>query len=943
TVPVAVKDPLGAEEVHFFSAADFSDGAELSPGRELAHLRRPPSASPWPTFDPNNPHVGRIWQKNTFYESGDRVDSAGLEHGDAHRCWYDGPLGPDSVPKGNLRSWKTEEREFLLSSTTEKWCKITANTGWDGFGHHLVSQETGTSSAYTRVTASQYDLKKDLTTTLYQLDRLTRRYSGGATDTGPLFIQIMGLPIDDPPPPTGIFSPTGQFAALARSYESTTGLLYQETRHATVHEGFSFSYTTQTLSAPAASAGDATTTLAYTTAGGDAGKGNIQSVAYSATNGGMARAASFTWKRAMVQSMQWTSIPYAEFTRDIDLATSRITRHTDANGFATGFTYDALGRITVIAHPSPEGAERIAYPNDTRSYGGISWQVSQRIQYYKGSYGSAPSVAPGPAAVPTTSLPASEHYALYTFDDLGRLWRTDRVGPDNYWLQNLVLYDALGRAFFTSEPYRWGSKSVQSYTTALNGGGIFSASVPISASNKPFGAFDSIVASTLPTLSGTPDPFYRSVRLFKADGARTDLVYDGLTSWRKDYDLNRVPVLNGNVLSATTRFDKDAFGALLSVLPPAGAAATYAYDGLGKLTGATLSGDGKTQSRVFRYDALGHLLGYDQPETGKWGALRIPPTPFTYDSVGNLLAYTDARGQAFLQIFDAKGRLTQVKCDNSIRATYGYDAGTKALGKLTSTSQIQRDADSVDRTVTLSYTYRAADGLPEGVSQAVSANGSGTPSLGYSYTSYDAMLNATGQTLPGNQSVSQSFTHGGVLTRSLGGTPSLTFGYTSFGAVSSVTMSHGFSSQVSYDAVNRPVGCSFTRSGAGIWKNGSYASASFPYQYDGLGNVISVGNMMAPASPDTYTYDALSRLTAATVRKSGTGVHALSYGYDAFGNLLQRTESAQGQATLKAFLMAQGAASEAAEGYARNVCFTATIEPDPSNRPTNRVNTVTRG
>ncbi|MEW5763862.1 MAG: hypothetical protein ACOYXN_04755 [Acidobacteriota bacterium] len=41
--------------------------------------------------------------------------------------------------------------------------------------------------------------------------------------------------------------------------------------------------------------------------------------------------------------------------------------------------------------------------------------------------------------------------------------------------------------------------------------------------------------------------------------------------------------------------------------------------------------------------------------------------------------------------------------------------------------------------------------------------------------------------------------------------------------------------------------------------------------------------------------------------------------------------------------MAQGAAAEAAEGYARNVCFTATIEPDAYNRPTNRLNTVTRG
>ncbi len=125
-------------------------------------------------------------------------------------------------------------------------------------------------------------------------------------------------------------------------------------------------------------------------------------------------------------------------------------------------------------------------------------------------------------------------------------------------------------------------------------------------------------------------------------------------------------------------------------------------------------------------------------------------------------------------------------------------------------------------------------------------------------------------------------------------------------------------------------------------------NASTPYVYDGLGNIISVGNMMTcvppvTPAPDTFTYDALCRLTGAFVHQSTYG-HTYSYGYDGFGNLTSRSEAVPGgYADLKAYILATGAVQAAADAYISALAFSAQVGTDPVLGPTNRLSTVTRG
>jgi RHS repeat-associated protein len=417
------------------------------------------------------------------------------------------------------------------------------------------------------------------------------------------------------------------------------------------------------------------------------------------------------------------------------------------------------------------------------------------------------------------------------------------------------------------------------------------------------------------------------------------MTYDGLSSSKIEYDRGGTP--GSGVISGTTGFTKDGLGALLTVTQPAGANASYTYNGLGKMVSAWLTSVSGTQKRSFLYDGLGHLTEFTQPETGRW-------YNYTYDAIGNVMGYTDGAGRAFTQSYDYKGRLTSMVQGTLTLVTNSYDNGTTSpaspyRGVLSSSIQRQMDASSTLQTVTTAYGYRAYDGLLGSVSQTVSAYGSLPPTLAVTAIDYDAMKQVISQTLPSSNTITQTYTHGAMATRSLSGTQLMAMAYTQAGALSALTFNNGFAQKVEYDAFNRPKGFQFERNLAAIWKNGSYASTSFPYQYDGLGNITSIGNMMTSTAPDTFQYDALSRLTNAFVHQSTYG-HTYSYGYDGHGNLTSRSESVPaGYSSLKVYIQATGAVPAAADGYINALAFSAQVGTDPVLGPTNRITSVTRG
>ena len=217
------------------------------------------------------------------------------------------------------------------------------------------------------------------------------------------------------------------------------------------------------------------------------------------------------------------------------------------------------------------------------------------------------------------------------------------------------------------------------------------------------------------------------------------------------------------------------------------------------------------------------------------------------------------------------------------------------------------------------------------------------PTLSYQLA-YDAQGQVVSQALSpaAGGTLGNTYSHGAVLSRTLDGAAMVSsVAYNAAGAVTAVVMANGFREQVAYDAFNRPAGFQLDRSNAAIWKNGSYVAASVPYTYDGVGNILSIGSMNATA-PDTFTYDVLSRLTAAAVYKGTNQIHAFAYQYDVFGNVTGRAESAQASGTLLALLTGYGVGASEATDYVKSAGFTATTGTG-SNGPNNRLATVTRG
>lgn len=537
TRPVLVTDPMGGQTAYFITAHDNPiSGSDVSGGKVLEVVRYGQGT----TFNPLIPTAGRISQTDNFYAHGDRLYGPNYI-GDSKRCQMDGVSAFQPNWQGNSRVWKTVEKSFLGTS----WTKTAIHRGWDGFGHYGATQVSGTGLDHLRITVNAYDLKRDLNASpfIYQLDRATLSYTGEMTDPEP-----RGADIEVPDEPIGEIQPS-EAATLTldrpcsgtqNSYTSDSGLVYQQTAFKAFQTNKDFTTDSLALTNPTTTSnGDRVVTCGYN-------QGNVSQMAYSGGDlppGTTAQTftVSFTWAYGMASSMQWTGVSYPELTRSIDPATSRIVSQTEANGLTASYGYDDDGRLIAILPPGGEYGIRVGYPQDSTR----GWTMGNRIRYYKGE---APVTFIWPdIGIPAGLLPGNDVSSLasdilytdYLFDDLGRLWRTDTVMPDGTWSEKVTMYDPLGRAVFSSEPYAFGSKTVQAHMVpGLNPSGHqetpaqFTLNVPVSSGCAAFGTWDSpyASASSCSPFNGALEPFYRTQQMVKADGSYVSTTYSGLTN-----------------------------------------------------------------------------------------------------------------------------------------------------------------------------------------------------------------------------------------------------------------------------------------------------------------------------------------------------------------------------------------------------------------------------
>jgi RHS repeat-associated protein len=291
-------------------------------------------------------------------------------------------------------------------------------------------------------------------------------------------------------------------------------------------------------------------------------------------------------------------------------------------------------------------------------------------------------------------------------------WSRDPQGDDKV----ATIYDALGRAKQTSNPFRPSAESAVYATTAWDlAGRVISVTTP-----------DTAVVTT--SYAGN------TVTVTDQAGKQRKSVTDGLGRLTQVYEAPNVS--NYNYLTS------------------------YAYDTLDDLTTVT---QGTQSPRTFAYDSLKRLSSAWNPESGT--------ISYQYDENGSLLVKTDARGVSAHYSYDALSRATRrwYNGSSSLTATtnnnpalpsgvgasdevnYAYDSTTIANGK----GRLASVSSSVS-----SYSYSGYDALGRALG--------GTQAIGshdYSITNvaYDRAGHIISMKYPSNRTVTNVFDNAGRL------------------------------------------------------------------------------------------------------------------------------------------------------------------------------------
>jgi RHS repeat-associated protein len=361
-------------------------------------------------------------------------------------------------------------------------------------------------------------------------------------------------------------------------------------------------------------------------------------------------------------------------------------------------------------------------------------------------------------------------------------------------------------------------------------------------------------------------------------------------------------------------------GTALSPVDPAVALRTlYTYDALGNLTcveqhGDATSGTGCSASptsdatspwrvRRFTYDSLSRLLTAKNPESGT--------ITYAYDADGELLQKTSpapnqtgSATQTVSYCYDPLHRVTgkgygAQSCPLATPVvSYVYDSGTNAKGHLTSLT---------DQAGTASYSYDILGRLSAETRTLVGANNASIPkNLSYEYNldgsvsklHYPSGAVVTYTPDSAGRTVS-AVDSGSGINYVTGATYGPDSALTSFVSGNSGTFA-GITNSFAYNKRLQPLTMSATAPSQTIYSIGYDFHAGNGTAGTGSdnGNVSGIYNYRDRNRDQSFTYDALNRLL--TAQNAGTDCTAKvlqnkteywgnNYGYDAWGNLLQKS------------------------------------------------------
>jgi len=522
-----------------------------------------------------------------------------------------------------------------------------------------------------------------------------------------------------------------------------------------------------------------------------------------------------------------------------DLNTGLLNWHKDQNSQQTSFGYDSMRRIKSVTYPDG-GSETYCFKDKTAD--------------------SCPPTTVVPSFVFTKAINSGTNFAETGFvDGFGRQKQIKTTVPASTCSSGSsymdTTYDNEGRKFSVSNPYCTTSDTTygltKTYYDTLN-------------------RVTSVVEQDNSTVS-TDYSAFPCITVTDEAGKKRKSCSDGL--------------------GRLTQVIEDP-----GISPHLNYSTTYGYDALDNLLSVTQSG---SRQRTFTYDSVSRLTKSINPEsnTQPVSPFTIVPTTYTYDANGNLKIKTspapNQTGTATVATnywYDALNRMTYMSfSDGSYRGGFRYDQSTSDFGNAV--------ANPIGR-LTTSWQAYGGQGF-----------------------SYDSM----GRIIQVHRAIDST-------TRYI---KDLFYGYNLAGSVTSLTYPSGRVVNSTYDSAGHVLsaidssGTQYT-SNATYWPNGAlyqqwtpkvylrtdlnnrlqigrsyadnglvtafYFDKSYTYGAQNNGNILSITNNKDATRTQSFTYDPLNRLASA--QNAGTDCTQLlpdghtkfwgnTYGYDAWGNLLQ--------------------------------------------------------
>ena len=592
-------------------------------------------------------------------------------------------------------------------------------------------------------------------------------------------------------------------------------------------------------------------------------------------------------------------------TNTLDAA-GRVISRTDQLGRTTSFEYDADGRV--IQGTDPLGNET------TYTYDEMGHQITKS---------TTQTAADGSVRTLITRT---------DYDDLGRAIAVTDPNGD----VTRTEYDANGNITATIDPLGRRMEYVYDDQNRLIQT-IYPDSTPANEADNPRAEIEYDAAGQN---SATIDELgRRTTYQYDSQGRLVATTYPDGSTTQTEYNAQGYIGAQVDALGNRSEYQYDAIGSVTQVRDSLGNVTSYTYDADGRRISKT---DPLGNVTNYVYDVMGHLIETDYPDGTK--------TTTTYDAAGQVIATTDQLGRTTHDTYDADGRLIEVidplggKTDYAydeegdlIRQTdadghvtiYEYDTAGRRIatllpalaGQSSFESATQYDVDgNVTSTTdfngnTIHFVYDARNRLvdkeyPDGTSvadtytltgkQATVTDARGTTS--YTYDGRDRMLSAA---QPDGTSISYTYDAAGDLTSETTPAGTTTYTFDALGRQLTVTDLSGGVTHYAYDADGNltrtimPNGLIETRGYDSSNRLVSLQDANAAGVISGYTYVLGPTGLRdevieKTGRSDTYTYDALNRLTREAIVDAVLGDRTIDYTYDAVGNRLSMNDSTLG-------------------------------------------------